>query len=93
MAEIIYTPIPPPPIPADYTRADDLSPKQEELLKAVLAHFSTAEYVIPGLDTEKCTLTEDEKFWLVSSLSYTPPYNEPSSFFPFSFSRMNVCLG
>jgi len=67
MAEILYTPLPPPPVPADYTRADDLSPKQEEALKAVLAHFSMAEYAIPGLDTEKSTLTEDEKFWLVSS--------------------------
>lgn len=67
MAEIVYTPLPPPPVPTDYKRVNDLSPKQEEMLEAVLAHFSTAEYAVSGLDTEKSTLTEDEKFWLVSS--------------------------
>jgi hypothetical protein len=67
MADTLYTPLPPPPIPADFKIADELSPKEEEMLKLVLAHFSATGYAIPGLDTEKGTLMEDEKFWLVSS--------------------------
>jgi hypothetical protein len=38
------------------------------MFEEVLAHFSKSGYTIPGLDTEKGQLIEEEKFWLVSLL-------------------------
>jgi hypothetical protein len=71
MAETAHTPLPPPAVPADFKHADPLPEKHEDMLKKVLAHFAKDGYLIPGLDTEK-GLTEDEKFWLVSSPRYVP---------------------
>jgi hypothetical protein len=68
MTDTTYTPLPPPPVPADFKQPDSLSQKHEEMLQTVLAHFSKTGYVVPGLDAEKGELTEEEKFWLVSVL-------------------------
>ncbi|VDC07517.1 unnamed protein product [Peniophora sp. CBMAI 1063] len=59
----IYTPAPPPPLPAGVERpAEDLSPKQETMLNALLEHFGSEDYKVPG--EKGSELTEIEKFWL-----------------------------
>jgi len=66
MMDTVYTPLPPPALPADFKLADPLAPKHEEMFKEVLAYFTLTEYVIPDSVGEKGQLTEEEKYWLVS---------------------------
>lgn len=61
----MHLPIAPPAVPSDYKKVELLKPEHEEMYKKVLAHFSEAEYTIPSM--EKGLLTDEEKFWLVSS--------------------------
>lgn len=58
-------PLPPPQPLADIV-PPTLTEKQEELLKEVLDHFTKADYQLPG--EEKPELSEEEKFWLVSTV-------------------------
>ena len=61
---VVYTPALPPVLPADTERpAEKLLPKQETMLNALLEHFGSAEYKVPGESPSE--LTEIEKFWLV----------------------------
>jgi hypothetical protein len=45
-----------------------LTEKQEAVYQDVLKHFAIEDYVIPGLGNEDGTLSEEEKFYLVSPL-------------------------
>ncbi|KZV73054.1 CRAL/TRIO domain-containing protein [Peniophora sp. CONT] len=59
----VYTPAPPPPLPAGVERpTENLAEKQEAMLNALLERFGSADYKLPG-DTAS-ELTETEKFWL-----------------------------
>ena len=65
----MYTPAPVPPLPAGADRpAEKLIGKQEGMFKAVLDHFSSADYKVPG--DKPSELTEIERFWLVRACSY-----------------------
>ena len=43
-----------------------LTEEQDAVYQEVFKHFTTEGYVIPGLEDEDGTLTEEEKFYLVS---------------------------
>ena len=68
MADTVYTPSPPSADLDGVKPPDPLTSEHEEMFKEVLAHFSKTAYFIPGFETEKGQLTEEEKFWLVSIL-------------------------
>ena len=50
-----------------------LTEKQEAIYQEVLAHFASADYVIPGVGDADGGLTEEERFYLVSPLLMTSP--------------------
>lgn len=58
-----HLPLPVPEVPADF-KPSDLSLDEQEKQQKVLAYFADPAYKISGL--EEGSLTEDEKFWLVS---------------------------
>lgn len=59
------TPIPPPSLPGR-TRPT-LTEEEQKKYETVLGHFTDPKFVVPGVDDGKHTLTEEEKFWLVSA--------------------------
>lgn len=61
-----YTPIQVPEVPADFKQAADLTSDQQEMYQKVLSKFSDSEYKLPGQEKDG-SLTESEKFWLVSA--------------------------
>jgi hypothetical protein len=68
-ATSIHVPLPVP----DHSDAHSppvLLEKEQTLYDRVLDHFSGADYIIPGINEDKAALMVDEKFWLVSAISY-----------------------
>ena len=61
----VYVPQPVAPPPADLRPPPPLEGKQEEQRLQVLSHFSDENYELPGVEKDP-SLTEVEKFWLVS---------------------------
>lgn len=59
------TPNPPPVLPAP-TRPT-LTEDEQQKYETVLGHFADPKFVVPGVGDGKHTLTEEEKFWLVSA--------------------------
>jgi hypothetical protein len=55
--------LPLPPPDRTFPVQEALTEPQQDQLKNVLAHFSKADFTIPGLS--KGDLLEEEKFWLV----------------------------
>ena len=65
--DTIYEARPPPEIAVDPATVPPnlkLTDAQQKLYDEVVKHFERAEYVLP--EVENGTLTEEEKFWLVS---------------------------
>ncbi|ELU40751.1 CRAL/TRIO domain-containing protein [Rhizoctonia solani AG-1 IA] len=54
-----------PPSPPEINPAPTLNEEQSNVYGIVLKHYSSPAYVIPGVDAQKATLTEEEKQWLV----------------------------
>ena len=50
-----------------------LTEKQEAIYQEVLAHFASADYVVPGVKGTDGGLIEEERFYLVSPLFMTLP--------------------
>ncbi|QRV75113.1 phosphatidylinositol transfer protein [Ceratobasidium sp. AG-Ba] len=59
----VHVTSPPPAAPAANPAAA-LSDEQENAYGIILKHYSSPTYVIPGIEPDKGTLTEDERFWL-----------------------------
>lgn len=62
MSEKCYEPTAPPPPIVEADPRGTLTEAERNLYKAVLEHFSSDTYVIPGLENGE--LTDAEKFWL-----------------------------
>ena len=62
-----YVPIQVPEAPTDFKHVVDLTANQQEMYQKVLSKFSDSEYKLPGQEKDG-SLTESEKFWLVSTL-------------------------
>jgi hypothetical protein len=82
-----YEPLSPPspPLTAD-AGPIVLTPEQEKLYQQVLEHFNKPDYALP--DEEKTELSEEEKFWLVCTVSTV---QLPSILI--TSSLMSVCCG
>lgn len=55
----------------------DLTAAQQRTYDAVLAHFSAADYELPGVNDGDAKLAEEERFWLVRD----PPCHVPEASF------------
>ena len=76
----IQTPLPVPTHP-NVVPPHELSEKEQAEYDRVLAHFANPDYVLPGVETEKGALMEQERMWLVRL-----------PFLPVSLSRDASCL-
>lgn len=64
MSSPIQTPLPV-PSHSNVAPPPDLTEKEQAEYDHVLAHFASPDYVLPGVDTEKGALMEQERMWLV----------------------------
>lgn len=76
----------PPPSRSNATSKTTLTADQQTKETFVFQHFSRDEYVLPDVSKEKGTLTEEEKFWLVSGFGGVKYATSPR-FFVDGFSR------
>lgn len=61
-----YLPLPVPDLAGKIKpQGTDLTEPQQEKYEAVLKHFDTEDYRLPGTSDDEGKLTEVEKFWLV----------------------------
>ncbi|KAF8674135.1 CRAL TRIO protein [Rhizoctonia solani] len=64
-----------PPSPPEINPAPTLNEEQSNVYGIVLKHYSSPAYVIPGVDAQKATLTEEEKQWLCAGLLLIVPFS------------------